>query len=149
VALPGEARVRRPRVRGGAAAIQRPFPGPRRRRPTPAQAIGGSTMTDRDPARCIVQVTGLRKGYGAGSAATPAVNDLDLEARHGEFVSLMGPSGSGKSTLLNLVAGLDVPDAGRVVVDGQDLSQLVDRQLADMRLRKIGFVFQSFNLVPA
>jgi ABC-type lipoprotein export system ATPase subunit len=61
----------------------------------------------------------------------------------------MGPSGSGKSTLLNLMAGLDTPDAGRVLIDGEDLSRLADHQLADMRLRKIGFVFQSFNLVPA
>jgi ABC-type lipoprotein export system ATPase subunit len=61
----------------------------------------------------------------------------------------MGPSGSGKSTLLNLLAGLDVPDAGRVLIDGEDLSQLADHELARMRLRKIGFVFQSFNLIPA
>jgi ABC-type lipoprotein export system ATPase subunit len=61
----------------------------------------------------------------------------------------MGPSGSGKSTLLNLVAGLDLPDAGTVEVDGEDLSRLADHQLADMRLRKVGFVFQSFNLIPA
>src|SRR5258706_3527430 len=106
-------------------------------------------MSGNEDARCIVEVTSLRKSYGAGSAATAAVSDLDLDVHHGEFVSLMGPSGSGKSTLLNLIAGLDVPDAGRVVVDGQDLSRLVDRQLADMRLRKVGFVFQAFNLVPA
>ncbi len=106
-------------------------------------------MTLREEARRIVEARGLRKGYGVGSAATPAVNDLDLDVHQGEFVSLMGPSGSGKSTLLNLIAGLDFPDSGRVVVDGQDLSRLVDRQLADMRLRKVGFVFQAFNLVPA
>jgi putative ABC transport system ATP-binding protein len=97
----------------------------------------------------IIDATELRKTYGQGALATPAVNDLDLRVARGEFVSLMGPSGSGKSTLLNLIAGLDVPDAGRVVIDGQDLSRLVDRQLADMRLRKVGFVFQAFNLVPA
>jgi putative ABC transport system ATP-binding protein len=106
-------------------------------------------MTIREDVGPIVAATALCKGYGVGSAATAAVSDLNLEVRHGEFVSLMGPSGSGKSTLLNLLAGLDVPDSGRVVIDGQDLSRLVDHQLADMRLRKIGFVFQAFNLVPA
>src|SRR6185369_2896380 len=106
-------------------------------------------MTIREDVGAIVAATALCKGYGVGSAATAAVSDLNLEVRHGEFVSLMGPSGSGKSTLLNLLAGLDVPDSGRVVIDGQDLSRLVDHQLADMRLRKIGFVFQAFNLVPA
>jgi len=106
-------------------------------------------MTIRENVGAIVAATALCKGYGVGSAATAAVSYLDLEVRYGEFVSLMGPSGSGKSTLLNLLAGLDFPDSGRVVIDGQDLSQLVDHQLADMRLRKIGFVFQAFNLVPA
>jgi putative ABC transport system ATP-binding protein len=106
-------------------------------------------MADRERGDCIIDVRALRKAYGAGASATIAVDDLDLHVTRGEFVSLMGPSGSGKSTLLNLVAGLDMPDAGRVLVDGEDLSRLADHQLADMRLRKLGFVFQSFNLVPA
>jgi ABC-type lipoprotein export system ATPase subunit len=67
----------------------------------------------------------------------------------GDFVSIMGPSGSGKSTLLNLIAGLDKPDSGSIVVDGETLSDLSDYQLSWMRLRKIGYVFQSFNLIPA
>jgi len=106
-------------------------------------------MADREREECLIDVRSLRKSYGAGALATIAVNDLDLRVTRGEFVSLMGPSGSGKSTLLNLVAGLDMPDGGRVLVDGEDLSRLADHQLADMRLRKLGFVFQSFNLVPA
>jgi putative ABC transport system ATP-binding protein len=106
-------------------------------------------MADRERGECIIDVRALRKSYGAGALATIAVDDLDLHVTRGEFVSLMGPSGSGKSTLLNLVAGLDMPDGGRVLVDGEDLSRLADHQLADMRLRKLGFVFQSFNLVPA
>jgi putative ABC transport system ATP-binding protein len=106
-------------------------------------------MPDEETAQSIIDVRGLRKSYGTGAQATIAVNDLDLAVCRGEFVSLMGPSGSGKSTLLNLIAGLDVPDGGRVLVDGEDLSRLKDHQLADMRLRKIGFVFQAFNLVPA
>ena len=97
----------------------------------------------------IIDAVRLRKAYGTGSLVTPAVNELDLRVRRGEFVSLMGPSGSGKSTLLNLVAGLDVPDAGRVLIDGQDLAGLADHQLADIRLRRIGFIFQAYNLIPA
>jgi ABC-type lipoprotein export system ATPase subunit len=106
-------------------------------------------MPDRDTADHIIDVRGLRKTYRTGASATSAVDDLDLRVVRGEFVSLMGPSGSGKSTLLNLLAGLDVPDAGRVLVDGEDLSRLADHQLARMRLGKIGFVFQAFNLILA
>src|SRR5262245_28500327 len=101
---------------------------------------------DRAP---LVEIVGVHKAYGAGDALSVALAGISLEIRAGSFVSLMGPSGSGKSTLLNLIAGLDTPDAGRVLIDGEDLSRLADHQLADMRLRKIGFVFQSFNLVPA
>jgi len=97
----------------------------------------------------IIDAIGLQKTYGVGRLATRAVNGLDLRVGRGEFVSLMGPSGSGKSTLLNLVAGLDVPDRGAVFVDGEDLSRLKDHQLADLRLKKVGFIFQSFNLIPA
>jgi putative ABC transport system ATP-binding protein len=106
-------------------------------------------MVDRQQAEPIIDVRDLRKSYGTGALATPAVDRLDLHVARGEFVSLMGPSGSGKSTLLNLLAGLDVPDGGRVLIDGEDLSRLADHELARMRLRKIGFVFQSFNLIPA
>ncbi len=104
------------------------------------------TTTPNDP---IIDVTGIKKTYGTGHAASHALRGIDLRILRGEFVSLMGPSGSGKTTLLNLIAGLDSPDAGRVVVDLQDLSLLTDYQLAQLRLRKLGFVFQSFNLVPA
>jgi putative ABC transport system ATP-binding protein len=97
----------------------------------------------------IVKVTVVRKAYGSATVATPALCDLTLEVARGAFVSVMGPSGSGKSTLLNLIAGLDQPDAGSVEVDGVDLGRLSDRRLSALRLRKIGFVFQSFNLIPA
>jgi putative ABC transport system ATP-binding protein len=97
----------------------------------------------------IIQLTGVSKTYGAGARATAALRNLTLQIAPGEFVSLMGPSGSGKTTLLNLMAGLDTPSAGRVVVDGMDLGSLADHELADLRLRAIGFVFQSFNLMPA
>ncbi len=96
-----------------------------------------------------IQLAGVSKTYGVGGRATAALRNLTLEIAPGEFVSLMGPSGSGKTTLLNLMAGLDTPSAGRVAVDGMDLGALADHELADLRLRTIGFVFQSFNLMPA
>lgn len=97
----------------------------------------------------FVEVLGVTKSYGSGSRATCALNALTLRIQRGEFVSLMGPSGSGKTTLLNLIAGLDTPDGGRVLLHGQDLGVLADHELADLRLRTIGFIFQAFNLIPA
>ncbi len=97
----------------------------------------------------VIRLQSITKRYGKGEGAAIAVDGLDLDVARGEFVSIMGPSGSGKSTLLNLIAGLDVPDSGRVLFDGRDLGALKDHQLADMRLKTIGFIFQSFNLIPA
>jgi putative ABC transport system ATP-binding protein len=97
----------------------------------------------------IIRLTGIVKRYGTGAAAATALNGLDLTIGRGEFASLMGPSGSGKTTLLNLIAGLDTPDGGEVVVNGTPIGGLSDRALADLRLRTMGFVFQSFNLLPA
>jgi putative ABC transport system ATP-binding protein len=97
----------------------------------------------------LVELSGVSKKYGLGPQAMVAVQDVDLRVRTGEFVSLMGPSGSGKTTLLNLIAGLDEPDTGEVVLQGNVLRTLRDHELSDLRLRTIGFVFQSFNLLPA
>ena len=97
----------------------------------------------------IITVERVVKRYGAGAAVSTALDDLSLEISSGDFVSIMGPSGSGKTTLLNVIGGLDVPDSGDVVVDGKKLGLLSDHQLADLRLRTIGFVFQAFNLLPA
>jgi len=96
----------------------------------------------------IIRLIGVTKSYGTGTQTTVALRDLRLDIQRAEFVSLMGPSGSGKTTLLNLIAGLDAPDRGRVMVDGSDLTTLADHQLADLRLHKVGFVFQAFNLIP-
>jgi ABC-type lipoprotein export system ATPase subunit len=90
----------------------------------------------------------VSKRYGCGPSAVAAVVDVTLEVACGEFVSVMGPSGCGKSTLLNLIAGLDRPDEGQVVVGGSDLAHLSDDARSDIRLHQIGFVFQSFNLFP-
>ena len=97
----------------------------------------------------IIEITAVTKRYGTGAAAMTAVDGVTLSIRQGEFVSLMGPSGSGKTTLLNLIAGLDTPDSGRVAIQSRDLSTLADYELADLRRHEIGFVFQSFNLLPA
>ncbi len=97
-------------------------------------------------ARPIVELHGVTKTYGSRPA--PVLDNLSAVFREGEFVSLMGPSGSGKTTLLNLIAGLDTPDDGAVTVAGNHLAALSDRELSAMRLRTIGFVFQSFNLLP-
>ena len=97
----------------------------------------------------IIRLSAVSKSYGTGEQAAIALDHVDLEVTRGEFVSLMGPSGSGKTTLLNIIAGLDVPDSGRVLLDGVDLGTLADHQLADLRLQKLGFVFQAFNLIPA
>ena len=90
----------------------------------------------------------VTKRYGDGPRAAAALTDVSLAIDAGEFVALAGPSGSGKSTLLNLIAGLDAPSSGRVVVAGRDLGSLSDDERSDLRLRHVGFVFQTFNLFP-
>ncbi len=96
-----------------------------------------------------MEAIGLVRRFGEGETAVTAVAGVDLGFRRGEFVAVMGPSGSGKSTLMNLLAGLDTPTEGRVVVEGTDLSGLGDRQLTRLRRERVGFVFQAFNLMPA
>lgn len=96
----------------------------------------------------LIQVIKLTKTYGKGDTAVTALNGISLNVNAGEFVAIMGPSGCGKSTLLHLLGGLDNASAGRVVIDGADLSTLNDQKLTELRRRKIGFVFQFFNLIP-
>ncbi len=91
----------------------------------------------------------VSKHYDNGSGPLIALADISFQLPAGQFLSIMGPSGSGKSTLLNLMAGLDSPSGGRVLIDGKDLVELSDDARSDLRLRHIGFVFQSFNLFPS
>jgi len=94
-----------------------------------------------------IETENVTKKYIVGSNVISAVNGISLKVKKGEFVSIMGPSGSGKSTLLNLIGALDRPTSGRVLIDGVDISKLDDKELASLRNRKIGFVFQSYNLI--
>ena len=96
----------------------------------------------------ILQTTELKKYYGAKPNITRALDGVTLSIEKGEFVAIVGTSGSGKSTLLNMIGGLDVPTSGKVIVDGRELSTLKDEQLTIFRRRKIGFIFQNYNLVP-
>lgn len=96
----------------------------------------------------ILETSHLKKYYGKGDTLVKALDGVNLTVEQGEFVSIVGTSGSGKSTLLHLLGGLDRPTEGTVIVGGKDISRLKDEQLTIFRRRKIGFVFQSYNLVP-
>ena len=96
----------------------------------------------------ILKTENLRKTYGTGEAKVEALRGVDLTVNKGEFLSIVGTSGSGKSTLLHMLGGLDRPSEGKVIIDGKDIFSLKDEELTIFRRRKIGFVFQAFNLVP-
>ena len=96
----------------------------------------------------LIRLQGVEKVFGTGASTVRAVDHLDLGILRGEFVTLTGPSGSGKSTVLNLLAGLDTPTAGEISIDGQRLSAMSDDDLTIFRRRKLGIIFQFFNLLP-
>ncbi|MEY3200676.1 MAG: hypothetical protein RIR70_226 [Pseudomonadota bacterium] len=96
----------------------------------------------------IVSLRHVSKSYSRGQQRVPVLIDLSFEIAEGEFLALMGPSGSGKSTLLNLIAGIDQPDTGELIVAGENIATLPERALADWRARTIGFIFQFYNLMP-
>lgn len=96
----------------------------------------------------IVTIVDVRKDYKLGKTIVPALKGVNLTIRSGDFISIAGPSGSGKTTLLNLIGCVDTATSGQVIVSGQDTKNLSERKLTDLRLNTIGFIFQSFNLVP-
>lgn len=98
--------------------------------------------------KAIIQVTHLSKVYKTEAVETVALDDVSFTINKGEFVAIMGPSGSGKSTLMHILGALDRPTSGTYILDGENVENLSDDQLADIRNRKIGFIFQAFNLLP-
>ncbi|BDA64731.1 ABC transporter ATP-binding protein [Actinomyces capricornis] len=112
--------------------------------PPPIQPPPGAAH----PGAPVVQAQALSRIYGRGAAQVLALDSVSLSVARGEFVAIMGPSGSGKSTLLHCLAGLDSPTSGRVLIAGQDLAGMGDKRLTAVRRDRLGFVFQSFNLLP-
>ena len=99
--------------------------------------------------KAILETKNLVKYYGTGENLVKAIDHTDIRIEPGEFVAVVGRSGSGKSTLLHMLGGLDRPDSGKVLIEGRDIFRLKDERLAVFRRRKIGFIFQSYNLVPS
>jgi len=97
----------------------------------------------------VIETRGLRKAYGTDETRVDALRGVDLRVQHGEFLAIMGPSGSGKSTLLHILGGVETPTSGQVLLEGTDLSTLDDDNRTLIRRTRIGFIFQSFNLLPA
>jgi putative ABC transport system ATP-binding protein len=96
----------------------------------------------------LIRIAGLSKAYRRGGQVIPVLLDINLDVARADFVALMGPSGSGKSTLLNLIAGIDTPSSGRIVIAGVDIATLGEGELADWRAANVGFIFQFYNLMP-
>lgn len=96
----------------------------------------------------MIELNNLSKIYRQGNTEIRAVDDFSIKIFDNEFVSIIGKSGSGKSTLLHLMGGLDKPDYGNILIDGEDITKLTDKQMSEFRRKKIGFVFQNFNLIP-
>jgi putative ABC transport system ATP-binding protein len=100
-------------------------------------------------AEYVIEIDSLTKVYKTGKTEFKALNNVDLRIRKGDFVAIMGPSGSGKSTLMNIIGCLDRPTSGTLIIDGENTSTVNDNQLAIIRGRKVGFIFQKFNLMPS
>lgn len=96
----------------------------------------------------LIEIAGVTKDYGSNGVVTRALRGVDLVLHSGEFTAMAGPSGSGKTTLLNLIGGLDRPTSGTVRIEGRDITRLSGAQLSGLRRRRIGFIFQSYNLIP-
>ncbi len=113
--------------------------------PAPATCEAGTTVGLPD---AVVQARGIERDYGQGDALVRALAGVDLDLQRGAYTAIMGPSGSGKSTLMHILAGLDKPTAGQAWIDGQEITTLKERALTQLRRDKIGFIFQTFNLLP-
>jgi len=111
----------------------------------PVRAVGKTAPLDR---AVIVEARSIQKRYDTGTVRVDALRGVDLTLEHGEMVAIMGPSGCGKTTLLNCLSGLDSLDGGEVVIEGTPLSEMSDRERTDYRARRMGFVFQFYNLMP-
>ena len=96
----------------------------------------------------LLELHGICKSYGKGDLTLPVLKDISMQVEEGEYIAIMGPSGSGKSTLMNIIGCLDKADSGMYMLDGEDIVTLSENQLSDVRLNKIGFVFQTFQLLP-
>ena len=96
----------------------------------------------------IVTADHIKKSYFQGKMRVEAIRGISLSVEQNEFMALAGPSGSGKTTMLNIIGGIDTPDSGRIVVDNNDYSNMKQSELAELRMHKIGFVFQAYNLIP-
>ena len=107
-----------------------------------------SATADNAVARNVIKVRNLHKTFHTGDVDVPALRGVDLDVARGEFLAVIGPSGSGKSTLFHILGGLSAPTSGSVFIDGTDLAKLTDSERTDLRQKKIGFVFQKYNLLP-
>lgn len=114
----------------------------------PYSRSNGMSATAGKTDKPLVEILHLVKSYTRGDQDVPVLQDISLNVARGDFIALMGPSGSGKSTLLNLIAGIDKPTGGTLLIDGEDITQLSEGELADWRASNIGFIFQFYNLMP-
>ncbi len=96
----------------------------------------------------VIEVKAVKKDYSLGKTTVHALRGIDLTVEKSAFLSIVGPSGSGKTTLLNIIGCIDSPTSGSVIIDGEEITELDDRKITDLRLHKIGFIFQNFNLIP-
>ena len=112
------------------------------------QRTSSGAPTVASPAGPLLQITGLKKRYVMGSEEVWALDGIDVSVEEGEYIAIMGPSGSGKSTFMNMLGCLDTPTSGTYLLNGNDVSRYSDDELAEIRNREIGFIFQTFNLLP-
>jgi len=112
------------------------------------EATRPEAATTPDPNQALIEINDLKKRYQMGSEVVWALDGISLTVERGEYIAIMGPSGSGKSTLMNMLGCLDTPTSGSYFLNGQDVSRYTDDELAEIRNREIGFVFQTFNLLP-